>query len=169
MKWRKTTLPDGIGLLGFAAFLAVGAARVSMKNWNGVGISPRAFPYFLAACVGLMGVMLVLGGLRTMRTQAGEEEGAAPPKAKPHQLFHRETNIHPSLFVVALAIVYQLLWKPVGFLLVTPVFMWILLAGFGVAPKKAAVMTAGVVGAVYLVFTFGFRVTLPPGILRGIL
>ncbi len=168
MKWSKTTLPDGIGLLAFSGFLVIGAMQVSLKNWNNVGISPRAFPYFLAACIALMGIMLVLGGIRA-RKKAGAALGMEQRAKEPYLLFRKTSKIHPSLFMVVLAVIYQILWKPIGFLIVTPVFMWIILSGFGMKPKRAAVITVGVVGVIYLAFTFGFKVTLPEGILRGIL
>jgi putative tricarboxylic transport membrane protein len=172
VNWSKTTLPDGVALLAFSLFLTVGATQVSLKNWNDLGISPRAFPYFLAACIGFMGIMLVIGGLR-QRKKAGSPSPHETPDEKPGRIViplgARKLSVPPTLFIAVLAILYIYLWKPIGFLIVTPVFMWISLMAFGSKPKKSLLITIGVVAAIYLAFTYGFKVTLPAGLLRGIL
>ena len=171
MNWSKTTLPDGIALLGFSLFLAIGATQVSLKNWNNLGISPRSFPYFLAACVAFMGIMLVIGGLR-QRKKAASLPPQETPDEKPGRIVIplgiRELSLPPALFMAALTILYIYLWKPIGFLIVTPVFMWASLIFFGVRPQKSLLISIGVTAAIYLVFTYGFKVTLPAGLLQNI-
>ena len=43
MKWSKSSIPDGIGLLVFSLFLVMNGRNISLKNWND-GVSPRAWP-----------------------------------------------------------------------------------------------------------------------------
>lgn len=62
MKWSKSSIPDGIGLLVFSLFLVMNGRNISLKNWND-GVSPRAFPYFLAGCIFLLGTFLILSGV----------------------------------------------------------------------------------------------------------
>lgn len=170
MNWKKTTIPDGAALLAFAVFLAVGGARVELRNWNNLGISPRAFPYTLAVCIGFMGLMLLIGGLRKYRAEKGsaETEGRKAGKVS-FTVGGKQIRFSATLFMLALSVLYLLLWKRVGFLILTPIFMWSVLAAFGVKPKKALLITIGVVAVIYGVFTYGFKVTLPDGLLRGIL
>ena len=172
MNWSKTTLPDGIALLAFSLFLVVGGTQISLRNWNDLGISPRAFPYFLAACIAFMGLMLVIGGLRQLRKAASDN-----PDKKPHTASREgwitlpvlSVSIPPALFMGILSVAYFYLLKPIGFLITTPIYLWITLVAFGSGIRKSLFITVGVVAVIYLAFTYGFLVTLPAGLLRGIL
>lgn len=71
--------------------------------------------------------------------------------------------------MVFMVVAYQLFWKPIGFLIITPLFLWTALYALGTSPKRAVTIAVGVTAAVYTVFTYGFKVTLPSGLLHMIL
>ena len=164
MKWSKSSILDGSGLLVFSLFLVVDGRTISLKNWND-GISPRAFPYFLAGCISLLGILLILTGTISRKREASESVTEYPKTflEKRYCLFAKPSVIPPSLFMVLMVIAYQFFWKPVGFLIITPLFLWITLYALGTSAKKAVVISVGVTAVVYVVFTYGFKVTLPDG------
>ena len=170
MKWSKSSTPDGIGLLVFSLFLVMNGRNISLKNWND-GVSPRAFPYFLAGCIFLLGTFLILSGVikgkKEVSGSAAEQPGSF--RDKRYCLFGKPSVIPPPLFMVFMVVAYQLFWKPIGFLIITPLFLWTALYALGTSPKRAVTIAVGVTAAVYTVFTYGFKVTLPSGLLHMIL
>lgn len=170
MKWSKSSIPDGIGLLVFSLFLVIGGRMVSLKNWKD-GISPRAFPYFLAGCISILGLALIFFGTHELKKQdfVSTPQDTEVSMKKSYRLFCKPSVIPPPLFMVFMIIVYQLLWKSVGFLIVTPIFLWISLYALGSHPKKAVIITLGITIVIYMAFTYGFKVNLPGGLLYGIL
>ena len=170
MKWSKSSIPDGIGLLVFSLFLVMYGRTISLKNWNH-GISPRAFPDFLAGCIFLLGILLILTGLIRGKKDISEAvmEHPNPFLEKRYCLFDKPSAIPPSLFMVLMVIAYQLFWKPIGFLIITPLFLWATLYALGTSARRAVVISVGVTVVVYVVFTYGFKVTLPDGLLHMVL
>ncbi|MHA3979878.1 tripartite tricarboxylate transporter TctB family protein [Halovulum sp. GXIMD14794] len=121
-------------------------------------LGPGTFPTIIAGVMLLGGAGLILSGLRHrapalaiadwMRTPGGLRRMLAVP-----------------LFVVA----YILLSKPVGFPIVVPALLLLMLLNNGVRPVNALLTAAGASLAIWLLFAKLLMVPLPLGILTEVI
>ena len=110
---------------------------------------PSVYPMLLAiALAGVLAGLVATGGLRR------------PPAERPSRAGW--THFAEAIGFILLFI---LLVRPVGFLLTTGVLLGLLFWRLGVAPWRAALLSALVVPAIYLVFSVLLRVDLPRGLL----
>lgn len=137
-------------------------------------VGPAVFPLLFGTLILVGGLALAVGGLRTAQRTTGRPEAAAPdapPPAAGTGAAAPTVRTKRSLSVlVAMLAGYAVLFIPLGYLLSTAVFLMALMTYL----NRRRVLTNLLFSvlfpvAVYLLFGFALRVTLPAGILSGVL
>jgi putative tricarboxylic transport membrane protein len=140
-------------LLGVAVLVAVQAfPRIPGQN-----VGPGLFPGLIAAGMLACGALLVVSGVRH-RDDAPWVASMPWMRSRPHLLAFVAT--------VAVVILYIALANAVGFLILAPVLMFVLLIAYGVRPRAAAVASIVVSLAIWYAFYKLLRVPLPWGVLE---
>ena len=152
MKKKKPFSELVIGLaciaLGAVVFIAAGSLQQVR-----LGIGPGGFPKFIAVVLMLLGVA---------QTAMALSAGVQAPK------FDVEKKA-ASLFIAAVVVtaVYVALLPTIGFILLTPILMVIMMYLFGERHfGKMAVIAVITTVVVWLLFTEVFMIFLPEGLLR---
>ncbi|MFT4172982.1 MAG: tripartite tricarboxylate transporter TctB family protein [Rhodocyclaceae bacterium] len=127
----------------------------------GAGAFPSAFAYILIGlCLLLIFNHFRHGALPNAIDPPGTEEteALAEPSGPP--------NFVAPVVGVALTVAYVFITSWVGYLIATPVFMFVLLRALGFrAPIASVLIALGVTGGLYLIFDIGMAVALPVGTL----
>ena len=160
---HKANLICGLVYLGIAIAVALYAKTIPVGTLNFGGVNSQTFPLICSAVIAMLACCLIWQGIHGMRKS---------PKPTAEELAAEKENrkkLIDVLLTIGLVAAYILLLKPVGYLIVTPLFLFALI--MLVAPKevrkpvKFAII--GIVTAVitYLIFRYAFSVQLPMGIL----
>ena len=113
-----------------------------------LGIGPGGYPKFVASCLFLLGLLLTLQGVI---------KGLPKPEGK----IDRKALLRVIIFV-AVTIVYVVAMKEMGFLLLTPPYLFFACWFFKYRKKIIAALTSiGVTAVVYIVFRIFFYIPLP--------
>ena len=144
-----------------AVLLALGLALLwhvqSFPKIPGQNVGPALFPGSVAAALVVCAVLLIVSGLRA-RAQGAWFEG----------LPWMRSGRHARAFValIGATVAYILLADRVGFLIVSPLALFVMLVAFGVRRRSAAIV--GVVGTLVIWYAFYklLRVPLPWGVLE---
>jgi putative tricarboxylic transport membrane protein len=134
-----------ISFSGFYAYLITGLPKRNLPNTLGADF----MPWVLTICLLLLSVLLLV---QSLLKRSAEEEA---DKISPQQILGMAV-----LFVIFVA--YIVLMNMVGYLVVTPFFIFAMMVISGSRRWAEMVISSVVVTAfVYLVFQFVFRVQLP--------
>jgi putative tricarboxylic transport membrane protein len=162
----------GLGYTGVALGIPADTSETSV-------VGPAVFPLLFGSLLAVGGLALVAGGLRKARRTTARpttEVAAAPAEASPPASgLPQETppaSRAPRSFWVLIALLagYAVAFIPVGYLLSTAAFLMALMSYLN--PRRLLVNLAFSVlfpVAVYLLFGFGLHITLPAGVLSGVL
>ena len=149
MKKKKpfSELIIGLGCiaLGVAVFIMAGALQTVR-----LGIGPAGFPKFIAVVLGILGLA---------QTAMALSSGVEAPK------FNVDKKA-ATLFIAAVAavVVYVMLVTTVGFVLLTPILMVVMMYLFGERHfGKMALIAVVTTAVVWLLFTEVFMIFLPAG------
>lgn len=159
---RKVSLPDlvlalSVTLLGIAFWL--GSAQIPF-GINAV-VGPRLFPLIVSVGLTVLGTLLTINTLRGDRAEPATEEDTDPNAP----VNHAATNIILGGFLLG-----TLLLQPLGFVVGTAVMYFSVAYAFGERRLGLiAVIALSVALVTYLAFTRGLGLTLPAGLLKGIL
>lgn len=160
---RGVSLPDLLLALGVVAlgvfFLAQTFAVPVNPGYARVG--PRFFPFLVAFGLLAVGAALTVAALRGARAEPAAEEDADPDAPTNWRAFGW----------VGLGLVLDMLLLPrAGFVVASIVLFWCAARGFhSVRPWRDLLVAVVLSVVVYLVFTRGLGLTLPPGVLKGLL
>lgn len=129
-------------------------------------IGPRAFPFGIGA------LFLIGGGavaVRRLRNMNAAEDYRVPSEGNEDEPGHPSSALRAAV-LIGLAFAYAALLKPLGFLVVTPLFLVAALAimqerKWGTVIVSAIIYTA----ATYLIFGVLLGARLPDGLLAGLL
>jgi putative tricarboxylic transport membrane protein len=143
----------------------------------GVGydrIGPRFFPSLVAAGLVLLGVWLAATALRRNKAKIAErkraEEQTHGTKDVPWLPDGDQTNWRALGFLAAGLLLCLALFERGGFVVASSVLFWMAARGFGsTRPVRDAVIAAVLSVVVFLAFTRGLGLTLPLGVLGGLL
>ena len=132
-------------------------------------IGPAAFPVLFGILLTVFGLALTAGSLvKARRTAAVPATGTAPsPSADERPAPERHRNFW---VLFALLAGYVVIFLPLGYLLATAAFLMALMTYLN--PRRVTVNLIFSIAfpvAVYLLFGFGLRITLPAGVLSGVL
>ena len=137
----------------------------------GVGydrIGPRFFPTLVAAGLVLLGVWLAVTGLRSS-TNPRHKERAVATEAEFSEA-DVPTNWRALGFLAAGLLLCLALFERGGFVIASSALFWVAACGFGSErPLRDAVIAVALSVAVFLAFTRGLGLTLPLGVLGGVL
>lgn len=156
----------GIALLG--VLLGAGVFRIP----PGAGydrIGPRFFPAVVAAGLVLLGVWLAVAAWRARKSQAAKEPTHGI-KDMPWLPSQEKTNWKALGWLAAGLLVCLALFERGGFVPATSVLFWLAARGFGSRkPVRDALIAVALSVVVFLAFTRGLGLTLPAGVLGGLL
>lgn len=151
------TLALGVVTLG----LWLGIAGREIRFGAGYDrIGPRFFPYLVAIGLVLLGSWLTVTAIRRKR---GESAASEPEKLRAFIQW-------PALGYLSLALLLSLvLLERAGFVMAASVQFWLAARAFqSQRPWRDAAVAVLLSALVYLAFTRGLGLTLPPGVLEGL-
>ena len=144
-KTRFADMVTGMVLMLLAAYWFYEANKMLKVD---LGIGPGGYPKFAAVGLFFLGFLLSLQSVI---------KGLPKPEGK----IDRKALLRVIIFV-AVTVVYVVAMKEVGFLLLTPPYLFFACWFFGYRKKVSAALTSiGVTAAVYLIFRMIFYVPLP--------
>ena len=162
---HRANLFCGIFFLVLAAAVALYSRTIPVGTLNMGIMNSQSFPLICSAALAILSVCLIWQSVRGMRRapKPTEEELAAEraERAKPLR----------ALYAVICVGIYIQFLKPVGYLIMTPLFLFglvMLVTPKSVRrPARIAVISAAVAVIIYLTFRCGFSVQLPLGLLKN--
>ncbi len=143
-----------------AVLLVLGLAVLghvqSFATIPGQRVGPGLFPGVIAGGLIVCAILLIVGGVRSRHEHPWFE--ALPWMG---------SRSHAAAFaaVIGVVVAYILLAQAAGFLLVAPVFLFVLFVVFGVRPGPATLIAVVVTVAIWYAFYKLLRVPLPWGVL----
>ena len=150
-------VPDTVlGL--FFALLGLGTVLTgySLHGIGGMTIGPGTMPTIIGALMALFGTILAIQGLKEFRAVL----------ARSAVLAHRANlSWYPVIVLIALT-AYTLLFKTVGFIVLTFCFVMLMILAGGGKWLRAALFSALITALIYFLFSNLLHVPLPAGILR---
>ena len=160
-KQEKTDLLSALLAIVFGGFVYIMSGSIVVKAKGG-DIGSQFLPRLIAGLMILLGVLLLIGTLRKIKSSAGaqaqEEAG--------------DKSFMPALLSFVNLIVYVLIFKPVGFLVSTVLYLTVQMIIMSPDRKPGvkklglwALLAVIVAVAIYFIFTKGFSLPLPSGIL----
>lgn len=159
---RGVSVPDllvALGVTALGAALLLGSLQIPF-GINAV-VGPRVFPLIVSVGLTLLGLLLTVGALRGDRAEPAAEEDTDPDAP---------VNLGATAIILGGFLIGAVLLPSLGFVLGTAVMYFSVAYAFG---ERRFLLMLGVSLAValvtYLVFTRGLGLTLPPGVLRGVL
>ncbi|THF69438.1 tripartite tricarboxylate transporter TctB family protein [Deinococcus sp. Arct2-2] len=148
----------GVVLLG--VLLLIGTNQIATSGMNTV-VGPKVFPLIVSFGTLGLGVLLTIGALRGHRAEPATEEDTDP---------NAPVNLASPGLILGGFLLGTLLLQPLGFVFGTAVMYFTVAFAFGERRYGLIAGVALIVALItYLLFTRGLGLTLPPGILKGIL
>ena len=151
----------GVIILVVCAFYFIGTMQVQSK---GDVIDSRTVPMILSWIMLILGVLQVLAGLKKAKefTSSGSEDVAS---AKPDMKTVAKVGI--------IIVLYITLFQPVGFMIMTALFLFAMFYILSPSYQKPNLILYGVISVVvsvgvYMLFRYGLDIMLPQGIIRGV-
>ena len=161
-KQEKTDLLSALLAIVFGGFVYFMSGSIVVKAKGG-DIGSQFLPRLIAGLMILLGVLLLIGTLRKIKASAGTQTQEESKEDK---------SFIPALLSFVNLIVYVLIFKPVGFLVSTVIYLTVQMIIMspdhkpGVKKLGFWVALAVIVAvAIYFIFTKGFSLPLPSGIL----
>ncbi|GIH92484.1 tripartite tricarboxylate transporter TctB family protein [Planobispora siamensis] len=158
--WRRPELVLALTVLGLGVFVIVGTADVTAAG-SALGLGPRFFPVLVGSAMSLIGVFYVLDVLRGGHgdpEEAEDVDASAPADWKAVALV--------SVIFLAFAGLVDLL----GWIIAGALLFFGLSVTLGAAHRLRAGAVAIILStASYLAFVKGLGVTLPAGLLSGVI
>lgn len=171
----------GIVVLALAAVILIGALAIPDSSYANAVLSPRDFPWLIGLLMAVAGaVMLVRNASAlmpnreraktTQKPQAAADD--APVDGEDGDLLPSRPAQNPRILALLLALLlgYSFIFVWLGYVLST--FLFLTCATMLLAPKKPVrnlIFAASFAVIVYLSFTKGLNVLLPPGPLGGMI
>ncbi|WP_099038218.1 tripartite tricarboxylate transporter TctB family protein [Mycobacterium neglectum] len=183
-KWaaKREDAIGGMVVLGLAAVILIGGLAIPDSSYANAVLSPRDFPWFVGLLMAVAGTVLLVRNAPALvpshrSAKTGQEDGGSTADDKrPEDAEEAQARSRPAQNPRTLGILLSFL---LGYILV---FVWLgytlstflFLAGLTMvlAPRKPArnlIFAATFSIVVYLGFTKGLNVLLPPGPLGGLL
>lgn len=124
-------------------------------------VGPRAFPLIVSAGLTALGVLLTVQALRGERAEPAVEEDTDP---------NAPVNLGAPGIILGGLLLGAVLLPTLGFVLGTAIMYFSVALAFGERRWGRMALVALIVPLVtYMVFTHGLGLSLPPGVLKGVL
>ena len=151
----------GLAIIGLGGLLAFGLGGISFgAGYDRIG--PRFFPYVVAFGLLVLGGWFLLAGLlrvETLRAESPRHAGSAPI-----------ADWAPIGYLSAALIMTLLLMERAGFVVACAIQFWLVARAFGSRRSvRDAIVAGGLSLVCFVAFSSGLGLTLPSGILEGIL
>ncbi|WP_327089821.1 tripartite tricarboxylate transporter TctB family protein [Nonomuraea sp. NBC_01738] len=158
--WRRPELGLALTVLVLGVLVVLGTLDVSAAS-SVVGLGPRFFPMLVGGAMSVIGVFYVADVLRG--GQGDPEEGEDIDAGAKGDL--RQVALVSGIFLAFVAVLGWLGWAIAGSLL----FFGLSVALGAEHKVRAAVIAVALGLTTYLIFVKGLGVTLPAGVLEGVL
>ncbi|MEU0565789.1 tripartite tricarboxylate transporter TctB family protein [Nonomuraea sp. NPDC005983] len=159
-RWWRPELGLALVVLGLGVFVVLGTLDVSAAA-SQLGLGPRFFPMLVGGSMIVIGLFYVADVLRGGRGDPEESEDVdvdAPAD-------WRSVGLVSGIFLA-----FTALLNPLGWVLAASLLFFGLSLALGAEHKVRAAVVGVIVGLVtYLLFVKGLGVTLPGGLLQGVL
>jgi putative tricarboxylic transport membrane protein len=186
---RREDAISAIVVLALAALILIGGLRIPDSSYANAVLSPRDFPWLIGLLMAVAGIVLLLRNASALmpnrdRSKIKEEskgataaDASGPVASEPTDSSDdvlatgrpaQDPRILGLLLLLLLGYILVFVW--LGFVLST--FLFLASAAMLLAPKRPirnVIYAAALSIAVYLLFTVGLNVLLPPGPLGGLL
>lgn len=159
---RGISVPDLLVALG-VTLLGLGLLAGSLKIPFGINavVGPRVFPLIVSVGMTLLGALLTVNVLRGDRAEPAAEEDTDPDAP---------VNLGAAGIILGGFLLGTVLLPTLGFVLGTAIMYFSVALAFGERRWGLMVFVSLAVALVtYLVFTHGLGLSLPPGVLKGVL
>ncbi|MFC4637307.1 tripartite tricarboxylate transporter TctB family protein [Deinococcus hohokamensis] len=148
-----------LGITAAGMLLLLGTLQIPF-GINAV-VGPRVFPLIVSVGTIVLGAVLTVNALRGERAEPGAEEDTDPDAP---------VVLKNPAIILAGFLLGSVLLQPLGFVVGTAIMYFSVASAFGERRVGLMALVSLIVSLItYLVFTHGLGLTLPPGILKGLL
>ena len=156
---RKANIACGVVGMAFSTYAFV--QTLGFRKFPLVPIGPEFFPRYLAVGLFICSAILIIQSLVTKPKKNEEKAPTISPFDKGMQRL---------LVGIGIIIAYAALWEPLGFLIATPLSMIAIMLLLGYRKYLMMIIfSLGTTLVIFGAFSFFLNVTMPLGILRGLL
>ena len=156
---RKAEIIFGIAAIALAALFFVISGSFPSARGHDVGMA--FYPRILVVLIVLLSLAVIIESVKKMRGASASEEDAQP-------LFETaEGGVRRVLLVIGLTLAYAYLLGILGFVVVTPFYLLILMMSLKAGKLwKMILISAATTLVIYVAFRIFLRIPLPIGIFR---
>ncbi|AWN21841.1 hypothetical protein DKM44_00150 [Deinococcus irradiatisoli] len=158
ISWPDVLVALGLTVLGVLLF--VGTQQIQSSGMNNI-VGPRVFPLIVSFGMTLLGVLLLIGALRGERAEPASEEDTDPDAP---------VQLGAAAIILGGFLIGALILVPLGFVFGTALMYFSVAFAFGERRFGLMALVSLLVAVVtYELFTRGLGLSLPPGLLKGLL
>jgi putative tricarboxylic transport membrane protein len=149
----------GLTVVGLGAVLALGLSDINLgAGYDRIG--PRFFPYVVAIGLFFLGGWFLVSGLLHRHADGSQGGGTQAAAA----------NLFPVVYLAAALIANLLLLERAGFVIASAIQFWLVARAFGSRRVlRDAIVAVLLALTCFIAFSNGLGLSLPSGILEGIL
>lgn len=153
---------DGIGCLLSSLFFIWQAKKINLSLWDGFGLSPRGFPYILSGVLALFGMLLIIQAALLSRVSS---DTTTVEEKKDEE---KNERIKLTVAVLVLSVMFIFSIKGLGFLISGTLFLFFLFSIIGMySIGKHVLLSVSITGVLFVLFYYGFRISVPLGLLKN--
>ena len=144
-------------VIGMIVSAAAFGYTFTFKQFKNVPVGPEFFPRVLAIALFIFCVLLLLTNLKTSETN----NKSAPTMSL------KNRGMQKALAGLAIVVVYALLWEVLGFLIITPIAIFLMTLLLGKRSYiKMIVIAVGATAIVFLAFKYLLGIQMPLGFME---
>ncbi|QNL96362.1 tripartite tricarboxylate transporter TctB family protein [Treponema sp. Marseille-Q4132] len=144
-------------VIGIIVSAAAFGYTFTFKQFKNVPVGPEFFPRVLAIALFIFCVLLLLTNLKTSETN----NKSAPTMSL------KNRGMQKALAGLAIVVVYALLWEVLGFLIITPIAIFLMTLLLGKRSYiKMIIVAVGATAIVFLAFKYLLGIQMPLGFME---
>ena len=144
-------------VIGMIVSAAAFGYTFTFKQFKNVPVGPEFFPRVLAIALFIFCVLLLLTNLKTSESN----KKSAPTMSL------KNRGMQKALAGLAIVVVYALLWEVLGFLIITPIAIFLMTLLLGKRSYiKMIVIAVGATAIVFLAFKYLLGIQMPLGFME---
>ena len=144
-------------VIGMIVSAAAFGYTFTFKQFKNVPVGPEFFPRVLAIALFIFCVLLLLTNLKTSETN----NKSAPTMSL------KNRGMQKALAGLAIVVVYALLWEVLGFLIITPIAIFLMTLLLGKKEYiKMIIIAIGATAIVFLAFKYLLGIQMPLGFME---
>lgn len=144
-------------VIGMIVSAAAFGYTFTFKQFKNVPVGPEFFPRVLAIALFIFCVLLLLTNLKTSETN----NKSAPTMSL------KNRGMQKALAGLAIVVVYALLWEVLGFLIITPIAIFLMTLLLGKRSYiKMIIVAVGATAIVFLAFKYLLGIQMPLGFME---